>query len=332
MLNRLGCKVTHAKPYHGQSKPIERLFATLCKQFSDLWPTYCGNKPENKPESLQAQLDKGNAPELADFVEKFQQWVESAYNASPHSGDSMNGRSPEQVFAASWNGASKRTTSPDMLELLLMPETRPLKVGKNGVVYRGIRYGQKCPQLFDKLGQEVYLRVNINDISHVMVYSTNDEFICIAPSNDRLPANAGVKELSEANRAMASHRKLLGEYYQRRTRMHFDLPTMMIAAAADRAEENRKNNPPPPPEGPGSIVPIHSRVATAEVMRELTNAVGNAELRKAAGAESMSFLEAVGDKFRPTEDEVRQSANHSPTDTFAQLMKAFSPKRPGDAE
>jgi hypothetical protein len=71
----LGMGAVHCWAYHGQSKPIERFFGTMEDRFGKTLDTYCGNKPENKPEDLQRQLDKGKAPTLAEFTAAFRQWL-----------------------------------------------------------------------------------------------------------------------------------------------------------------------------------------------------------------------------------------------------------------
>lgn len=50
-------------PYNARAKPIERFFGTLELGFGKRFTTYCGNKPDNRPEVLQSHLDKGEAPD-----------------------------------------------------------------------------------------------------------------------------------------------------------------------------------------------------------------------------------------------------------------------------
>jgi transposase InsO family protein len=57
----LGVEAQHCWIYHGQSKPIERNFRTICDQFAREFDTYCGNSPGNRPETLQRNLNGGKA-------------------------------------------------------------------------------------------------------------------------------------------------------------------------------------------------------------------------------------------------------------------------------
>ena len=45
----LDIKAHNVQKFHGQSKNIERFFGTLEDRFGRTFPTYCANKPENKP-------------------------------------------------------------------------------------------------------------------------------------------------------------------------------------------------------------------------------------------------------------------------------------------
>ena len=256
ILKNLGCKARFCWAYHGQSKPIERWFGTLETQFGRTWPTYCGNSTANKPEGLQLQIDRGSAPTLADFTEALNAYIATVYNVSPHTGDAMDGRSPAQIHAASWNGTSKRTALPEFVDELLKKQTQPVKVTKNGVRWNHLRYGQNEPALYmEYLGKEVYLRIDERDVSRVHVWSLDDKFICVARSNDRIAANATEQDLREAIAAKKSHRRVINDYYRQRPRLHQDIPDLMIEAAAKHAAERRRDEPTPTPP---NISPIRS--------------------------------------------------------------------------
>jgi hypothetical protein len=110
----LSIPLTHAWPYHGQSKPIERAFRTVCDRFSKLWDTYCGNSPGERPEDLQRHLDTGKAPTLAEFTAAFSEWLADSYHGVKHLGDGWTARprrprTPRTSFAS---GRSIRPCSP----------------------------------------------------------------------------------------------------------------------------------------------------------------------------------------------------------------------------
>lgn len=74
VLNLLGIKKRRAKPYHGQSKPIERFFKTLEERFGKLFYSYIGSDGKNRPEhmkKLNKELEKDpDIPSLKLYSER----------------------------------------------------------------------------------------------------------------------------------------------------------------------------------------------------------------------------------------------------------------------
>jgi transposase InsO family protein len=231
VLGHLQCKARFCWAYHGQSKPIERFFGTLEDQFGRTWSTYRGNCPANRPEDSELKLARGEAPTLADFTAAFADWL-GVYHAAAHEGDGMDGASPAQVFDRSFGDRAKCVVSSDLLDLLLMRQPKPVRVHKNGVTWQGMGYGQYTQLTIEHLRRWVYLRIDERDISSVQVWTEDDRFICIAPANQRVPANATEQEMRAAGSQKRGHRKRLREIYQRRTRLAEDIPDLMIRARA----------------------------------------------------------------------------------------------------
>ena len=233
--------------YHGQSKPIERFFGTLAND-ARVWNTHCGSNTADKPEDLAKNLRRGKAPALDELTEWVAAWL-GTYHASEHGGGAMDGRSPDQVFAE--NLKQKRTASAEMLDVLLMKQSRTAKVGQNGVTYEGLRYGAGDPALLQYLGKGVVLRIDPKDVSRVDVWTLADRFICHAHANQRLPANASAEELKEAIAEKKRTRKAVRDYIQQRPRLHEDLPDLMLRARA------AKSLPPP-----SAAAPVETPIRT----------------------------------------------------------------------
>ena len=231
----LDVKVVHAEPYHGQSKPIERFFGTVEERFGKLWPTYCGNCPANRPEDLQLRLERGAAPTLEDFAIAFGEWLEADYHGRPHTGNAMDRQSLAAVFDQ--NLKDKRIVPDAVLAVLMWKPSTPLKVGQNGVVWYGLRYGGVDAALFRWLGKEVVVRVDPANVARAMVCDVDGRFICMTRANERLPFKASQAELRKAIAAKQRGRKLVREYYDQQPRLHEDTVGLMIAA---RADENRR--------------------------------------------------------------------------------------------
>jgi hypothetical protein len=287
----LTIKPHNVQKYHGQSKPCERFFGTLESRFGKLWPTYCGNKPENRPEGLQDRLDRGQAPTLEDFTASFSEWVENDYNNREHSGDGVDGETPAAVFDALL--PEKRTAPETRLDFLLHKSSRPVKVTQNGVMFDGLRYGKYEPALRPLLGQKVTLRMDPANVSRVTVWTLDGRFACAATSNERVPANASREVLAEANREKRRDTKVKLAYKEARFRMTDDLPDRMSRAASRRAREQAHVTPTDP--APPSIRPI--RTAIDGDLERAQRALQMPALRPAAGAEGLDLLQLANDEL-----------------------------------
>ena len=333
VFGELGIKTIHCEPYHGQSKPIERFFLTLEERFCKIgWPTYIGRTPFHRPVDFQLQIERGNAPTLEYFTESFARWIQADYHAKAHTGDAMNGQSPDAVYAACLH--TKRVADPALLELLTLKRTKPVKVGRNGVLLNGIRYGQYSPQLTECLGREVILRYSPKPggLQSVSVFTADDRtFICHAAANQRLPANASSQDLREAMAEKRRHRKLMSGYFQTRPRMHEDLPDLLYQAMAAKNAARPQGPAPEPPK----LKPIRHRLegqlpAFQTAYNPLRKAVGSeltseptpklSSLRTALGMESFCFI-------GPSPERLRQIMTED--DQEASLQFQYEPSRKG---
>jgi hypothetical protein len=292
VFGQLGVMVTHCEPYHGQSKPIERFFNTLEDRFGRTWETYCGKDPAHRPEDLPQKLKAGRAPSLEDFAAALETWLSADYHQRAHGGDAMNGQSPDQVYAACLG--TKLTAAPELIDLLLLKPTRPVKVAQNGVTYNGLRYGQYEPALQQLLGKQVVLRIDPRDVTRVSVWTEEGRFVCDAPTNGKVPFNADEQTLRAAIGEKRRHRRVMADYHQVRPRLSEDLPDLMIraAAAANKAAGTDRPDPSLPPP---SLKPVQSPLAAG--LKDYQRAVE----RKAVGAESLQ-LAGLGDYQANTRD------------------------------
>ncbi len=285
----LGVGKLQAHPYNARAKPIERAFRTVCDRFSRLWPSYCGNKPENRPEGLAALIKAGKLPGIAEFRQKFAQWLESDYHLAAHHGQGMDGRSPAQVWQE--HLGAMRTAPEGALDALCLKPTRPVKVGRIGVVYEGMSYGADCGELFPLVGKEVALRVDDQDRSKVQVWSVEGKFICIARQNAKVPFAVNGQEIRQALKQRAKLRKLRREYHERHEDMNANVVDLAIAAAAKRNKANRPQGADP---GGGSPVLRPVRTAIDDQFPALQRAMEREQLRPAVGAETVPSLTDVG--------------------------------------
>jgi hypothetical protein len=207
--------------------------------------------------------------------------------------------------------------------VLLMKTTRPLRVGKNGVTWQGLRYGQFETSLIPWQGKEVYLRIDERDVTRVQVWSPDDKLICVAPANVRVPANATEQQLRDAIAAKKRHRRTVSEFHESRLRLHDDLPDLMNRAAAERHAARRLAEPLPTPDGPGSILPVRSDLEDQlGKLRESIDAEAQEQpLRKAVGAERFTFSKLV--ESGVLHDHVSEEPGGFVTDTWRDLRAAL---------
>ncbi len=246
----LGIRHMHAQPFHGQSKPIERWFATLEDSFGRGWPTYFGAKPEARPQDFDEQLAAGRAPTFEDFRRALDEWI-AAYNAAVHTGDAMN-CSPDAAFAA--NLLQKRTAPDDLLDLLLVSRVGPLKVGQEGVSHQKVWYGQA--ELAPRFGEHVFLRINPLDVSDATAWTLDDKLIARVAPNRKLPWLTSRQELREARADQARTRRQLRAGRDARLKIHEDLTDTLLRAKRAQAKPPASpgDSPPPPP----VLVPVRS--------------------------------------------------------------------------
>ncbi len=283
LFNQLSIDVSFALPYHAKSKSIERFFDTLDRQLCKSIPTYCGKDTAQKPQDLNAYLkDEAALAEaftIPTLALRLDRWI-AAYDNLPHKGEGMNGATPNEVFATR---TSKRMAKKDSLDLLLRVWSQPLKVGKNGVRFRHMYYGQYNERLVRYQGRSVRVSYDPDDLRRVHVYDAETwEFLTVAEQADFVRYGAVKDEdlreaMKEKARATRVVRKEAGSAGRRR---HARITDLAIEAMNDRTR--------PEPENAAVDVqpvatPIDGQAKT--VRREERRQVIKRAVQRAAGAE-----------------------------------------------
>ena len=130
LLARLGIAVTHCIPRHPQSKHVERFFRTMHTRFDAVHSTYTSGSPFTRPESTElammrhrrllktGRVEESNHPTASRFILGCLSWIRE-YNATPQTGEGMDGHSPDEIFATDPNPNQKPVPNPETLALLL---------------------------------------------------------------------------------------------------------------------------------------------------------------------------------------------------------------------
>jgi transposase InsO family protein len=233
--------VSFSIPYHPQSKPIERWFDTLDMQFTKTIPTYCGKDTIRRPDDLWDYLKSEKAILEAYTIDSFgelvSQYIE-VYNNNAHTGSGMNGQTPNQVFS---QRTSRRVLVDGVLELLMRTWSGELTVGKNGIRFKGMWYGQYNMDLAIWQGKKVVAAYDPDDMRRVYVYdSTNTKLITIAEQNQLISYGSAVSEESfrEAQGQKSRAVRIARQFRDTRLAANMDLPTLTMKAMAEGQKQN----------------------------------------------------------------------------------------------
>ncbi len=283
----LDISVSFAIPYNAKGKPVERWFDTLDCQFSKFCETYCGKDSARKPEDMADLLKRADVIARALDFEGLEAQISAyigAYNASSHTGAGMEGRSPDEVLNTR---QSVRALADGVAELLLKIWSPPLTIGKNGVTFRGVHYGQYDAELLCAQGRQVRLAYDPDDLSSVDVYDAATWRLLTIAEAAQLVAYGPVGEehLRQAMRQKARAQKILKAHGPARRTANTDTLTLAVAsrqaAAKDRSQEAGVGSQ----EGDDAMTlrPVNSPLN--DQVRARARAKLRKEVRVAAGAE-----------------------------------------------
>ncbi len=208
-------------PYHGQSKPIERFWRTLKEDFDVLFQTYTGGKPELRPDVTVVELARHkkllamDAPELSGlppasyYVGLAVVWMNEFNHHHSHSGEGMDGRTPNEVFEAYPNPRQKPPLTPAQL-IFTLAERRKRKISDCSVVFDNRRYigadDAAVARLHDAAGENVIVAYDPNEPWSAAVLTLGNEFLCWLKPEKLLPHSDEARE--EVKRMVSLRRRL----------------------------------------------------------------------------------------------------------------------------
>lgn len=199
LVSALKADVRTSNPYNAKAKSIERFFRTF-ESYNKMLPSYIGDRPENRPTSMQGTNVIIERQNKAMSFEEFKEYVAdviNVYNNTPHSGDGMENKSPCEIYRSSFV-KPMRELNESARRLLLRRTTRTVTITKQGVKFAelpNIKYYYSDELLFYGIGKKVYARYDINDVTEIYIYAETGEYICTA-KNDILNVYGVGKEVS----------------------------------------------------------------------------------------------------------------------------------------
>jgi len=202
VLHDCGTRAHFCLPYRGQSKPIERLFGTVCELFSKRMDTYVGSNTATRPDEAKLYWGRINGRDKIEVAltleETRRRFAEFAlwYNTQwAHSGQGMGGRTPEQVFEAC---RGERREVPDELRRYIFSRREKRTVQRRGVTIDGIEYYN--PALAQHIGTQVEVRRDINRLGAVSIFSLPERVFLMDAESDVLKDFGAPEENLRAQR------------------------------------------------------------------------------------------------------------------------------------
>jgi hypothetical protein len=172
MLDLLGIDVHFALPYNAQTKPIERDFLKFKTWFSKCFPGYRGGDVVERPEGLQLKVKSGELMEFKELKEIFDDFVEEAFNNFPSNGKVLQGRTPNQLWAAEFR--EKREVRRDALKLFCMRSSEVVTIRRNGIHDSKYDVDYYAEWMNGYRGTKVYFRRAPDQMQEVWVFNAAD--------------------------------------------------------------------------------------------------------------------------------------------------------------
>lgn len=181
-----------ALPYQPWSKgPIERLFGTVCEQFSKWFSSYTGTLTGAKTSGkIKKDVDKllaqGKLLTMEEAFTHWDMWLQGTYHQKRHEGLKKMGEqwtTPIQLFENATNRIEIAAPPKELAEMLLMKvkeaKVLPIGIKLNNQVYMDYA-------LNTYIHERVRIRWNPSDMARIYVYDLNNRRICEARCQELL--------------------------------------------------------------------------------------------------------------------------------------------------
>ena len=143
ILEWFGIKVIHALPYRGWSKSIESIWRVFDREWFKKLPGYCGENPQNRPYTLDADIAANNLYLFPQFADYFADTVYPEYNDF-----AVSGKSPNELYRTLPKASSYVPTWRTLSVLKSVSDTRD--IGQKGIRYDNKLYW--CSELSPLIG------------------------------------------------------------------------------------------------------------------------------------------------------------------------------------
>ena len=197
LFKRLGMLPIYAWPYHGESKPVERLFETFSelerRAFSFVGTSIADKPPrlhrgERVHRALHEHYTKGRIPTIEEAHRAIAAWIDEEYGLRPQRGH-LNGRMPREVFREGRGPGFSAEQEAELRILMSAHEVR--RINRDGITLPGDKTKYYAPALYGRQLQSALVRYDWQDRSQIFVYDLDGNFICTAAPRKKVhPAAA----------------------------------------------------------------------------------------------------------------------------------------------
>jgi len=262
-----GVTVHNAIVRHPWAKPIESIWNKVKRDFDAWFWHYWGGSPAERPEGRDAEIRRRieDLPTEAELRALLDQWVREVYERTEQSGAGTRGLPP--IIVMEQYRGTIRHVDESVIRAVCCRREGPVKVGRDGVRWRGFLFGQTQEEVYRLQGQRVWLLIDPERLDTIGLADLSERPILGADGQPLLATNrqlsgATQEQLAEAMRHKARCRRIASGYapaqdYLRETSAAQVLQAKARHAAADLAalrERLAADGLPPPAEPPMTIL------------------------------------------------------------------------------
>jgi len=186
----LNIDVIFATPYNARAKGrLEQWFNySLHQDFDKSWPSYAGNKPQNRPESLAAVLKSGTpggapggVPTFSEVRDRIARHIDGYNRSCDHGKQDIDGLSPHEAMAM---GRQRVFADPGVLDRFMLTYSRPVRVRRHRVsvpvLGKAMVYKSDDPVFADQNGREDEFRVGYDqdDLREATLFDERMRPVC----------------------------------------------------------------------------------------------------------------------------------------------------------
>jgi len=312
--------VDHKKPKEAWGKSAESRFSWT-KELDRLHGSFIGGAPDERPEDVLRRLHKDITEcDTLDEWRRLREQDFETYNNTPRA--CLNGLSPRQYFDQ--HRGQPRQVPADVLDFVCGRPVGERVVGRDGVLYRGLRYGRFDEAVWRLQARRVGLRVDAADLSQIWLCDDTGKPLCIATNSGMGQATG--EHLREVERRRGHFRKAARTFKREHDFFYGNRIDQVRKVLAEyyqaQAAEAQRTAPQAQP-GPTRIVGAELVASVGSAKRAAQRQALRRAMQPAAQTGSETASEAVSDPFELLKMPMRERTSVAATECPADLLKGF---------